>query len=204
MPRYHFGNGMYVGISAGAALPVQAIRNAYNPGVSVDVPIGWDAPLGPLGFRVDLGYTQFNARNAFRNTGLPTGSGSFGTSSVTTENPQVWSALANAKLRLPFIGRYLPGALSGLYAVGGGGVSYFRNYSTTFAMTNPELNAQTTGAQTSSSSTSSLTRGTLDAGAGLAWGFGASEVFLESRYVTMFTRNERASYVPIMLGVTFR
>jgi len=205
MRRRTFGNGMYVGIAGGAALPVEQIRNAYNPGFTVEVPIGWDAPMGPLGFRVNLGYTQFNSRSTFRNSGVTTGTGTYGNFSTTTVNPQLWSAMADVKLRLPFLGNFLGGATSGLYAVAGGGVNYFRNYSTTFAMTNPELNNTTLGTTTSvTSDNSSLTRGALDAGAGLSWGIGATEVFLESRYVTTFTRNQRASYVPIILGLTFR
>jgi hypothetical protein len=200
----HFSDGLYVGIGAGAALPVQAIRDAYNPGFAVDVPIGWDAPSGPLGFRVNLGYTQFGTRTTFRNTGLTTGTGSFGVASVTTTKPQLWSALANAKLRVPVLRNVLGGWFGGLYAVAGGGVNYFRNYSRTFAITNPELDTENSGTAVIVSTSSSLTRGALDAGGGLSWGIGSSEVFLESRYVTAFTRNERTSYVPIILGIAMR
>jgi len=195
MRRY--GN-FYVGIGAGAGLPVQGIRNAYDPGVTVDVPLGWDAPLNPLGFRIDLGYTRFNARSTFRDPGAVSNA-----AILTTENPQVWSALANLKLRLPFLGHFGGGATSGLYAVGGGGINYFRNYGTTFALTNPELDQN--GTQTySSTGSSSSTRLALDIGGGLSWGIGMSELFLESRYVTAFTPTRRASYVPILLGLTFR
>ena len=189
-----FGN-FYVGIGAGAGIPIQGIRNAYDPGVMVDVPIGWDAPLNPLGFRVDLGYTRFNARNTFRDVGTSN------TAVLATADPQVWSAIANLKLRLPFLGRFGGGATSGLYVVGGGGVNYFRNYATTFARTNPEFDPNGTQDFTS---TSSSTRAALDAGGGISWGLGMSELFVESRYVTAFTPSKRASYVPIILGVTLR
>jgi hypothetical protein len=200
MARRHYGNGFYVGLGAGAGIPTQAIRNAYDAGVTVAVPIGWDAPLGPLGFRVDLGYTRLNSRSTFRNTGSTAGTtyGTSGTPTLATADAQVWSALANAKLRLPILGGFFGGPTSGLYAVGGGGVNYFRNYNTTFGLTNPEFTT------TNDAGTTSLARFALDAGGGISWGIGASEVFLESRYVTAFTENRRASYVPIILGVTFR
>ena len=200
MPMRWFGS-FYVGIGAGAGIPTQAIRQAYNPGVSVAVPIGWDAPIAPLGFRVDLGYTRFDARNTFRSSGTTfPGSGTSGSAVLANADPQVWSALANLKLRVPFLGTFFS-PLSGLYAVAGGGLNHFRNYNTTFGFTNPEFGG---GTSTTTSSSETLTRGALDAGGGIAWGFGRSEVFLESRYVTTFMEHERASYVPIILGVNFR
>jgi hypothetical protein len=201
MQRRHYGNGFYVGIGAGAGIPTQAVREGYDPGVAVQVPIGWDSPTGPLGFRLDLGYTRFNSRNSFRSTGFTTGS-AFNTSGVTTiatSDPQMWSAIADVKVRYPFSGRFR-GASSGLYVVGGGGVNYIRDYNTSFALTNPEFDNSGSTIVTRQS----LTRFALNGGGGVSWGIGATEVFLESRYVTTFTENRRASYVPIILGLTFR
>jgi len=200
MPMKRYGNGLYFGISAGASVPVQGINNAYDVGYAVDVPIGWDAPTSPLGFRIDLGYTRLGSRNTFRTGPTYVVDGQTQTASLATNSAQIWSALANAKLRLPFFGHFGGGATSGLYAVGGVGVNHFRNYNQTFALTNPEFNDN----GTISSSRETLTRVALDAGGGVSWGFGTTEVFLESRYVTALTANRRASYVPILLGLTFR
>ena len=197
----HYGNGFYIGIGGGAGIPTEALREAYDPGATVVVPMGWDSQTGPLGLRLNLGYTNLDSRRTFRSTGLATGGG-FGTTTtsfVATENPQIWSAMGDLKLRWPFSG-YFDGARSGLYVVGGGGVNYFRHYNTTFAMTNPEFNTGTSVTSTSES----MTRFAANAGAGLSWGLGMTEVFLESRYVTTFTEGRRASYVPITLGLTFR
>jgi len=201
MPVKHYGNGFYIGLGAGAGIPTEAIREAYDPGLAVQVPIGWDAPTGPLGIRANLGYTRLDPRKTFRSTGSTTGIGfgSSGSAFVANNNAQIWSALADLKLRFPFNGRY-EGATTGLYAVAGGGVNYFHDYNTTFALTNPEFN----NGSTVTSTKSSLTRGALNAGGGLSLGFGMTEVFLESRYVTTFTEGRRASYVPIVLGLTFR
>jgi hypothetical protein len=51
---------------------------------------------------------------------------------------------------------------------------------------------------------SSQTRGALDGGAGLSFGFGPTELFLESKYVYVFGDNGHASYVPVIIGLTFR
>ncbi|HEX4684496.1 MAG TPA: hypothetical protein VH277_17385, partial [Gemmatimonadaceae bacterium] len=116
-----------------------------------------------------------------------------------------WSALLDAKLRLPFAMRFLGGGTTGLYVVGGGNWDYMRNYATTFAVTNPGTNFNNQGVQTATVSNSgSLSRFGLNAGGGLSFGVGRTELFVESRYVRVFTSAERLSYVPILVGVTFR
>jgi len=200
MPMRRYNNGLYIGISAGPSIPVQSIDNAYNTGYMINVPIGWDSPFSPLGFRVDLGYTRLGARNTFRTGPTFIVDGQPQTAALATNSAQIWSALANAKLRLPFLGHFGGGATSGIYAIGGVGVNTFRNYNTTFALTNPEFNDN----GTISSNRETLTRFALDAGGGISWGLGNAEVFLESRYVTALTANRRASYVPITLGVAFK
>jgi hypothetical protein len=201
----HYGN-FYIGIGAGAGIPTEPLSDAYNSGVAVTVPIGWDSPTGPLGFRVDLGYTRLDARTTFRNTGLTTAPayGTSGQANIAATDPQIWSALANLKLRLPFSHDFA-GPRSSLYLVGGGGVNYFRNYNANLALTNPEFNTSTTMTpyQAGTNGYQALWRGAADAGGGVSWAFRATEVFLESRYVTTFTDGRRASFVPITLGLAF-
>jgi hypothetical protein len=188
--RWRYGNGWYVGLGGGAGIPTSSINNAYNTGYAIQVPIGYDAVYSPLGFRLNLGYTRLDGRNTFRNTGTTT-------AFLPVDDPQIYSAIADVKLRIP-ITRGWVGPSSGLYAVGGGGVNHFRHYNTTFALSNPEFNNTAPA-----SSSESLTRLALNAGGGVSWAFGAAEVFLESRFVTTFMPHERASYVPIILGLNF-
>jgi hypothetical protein len=187
--RWRYGNGWYVGVGGGAGIPTESINNAYNTGVAVQVPIGYDALYSPVGFRVNFGYTRLDARNSFRNTGTPT-------AFLPIEDAQMYSAIADVKLRIP-ITRGWVGPSSGLYAVGGGGVNHFRHFNQTFALSNPEFNDPGT------TTDESLTRFALNGGGGVSWAFGAAEVFLESRFVTTFMPHERASYVPIILGLNF-
>jgi hypothetical protein len=189
--RWRYGNGFYVGVGGGAGIPTGAIRNAYDTGIGVQVPIGWDAAYSPVGFRLNLGYTRLGARSSFRN-------GLVSPAFLPEQDPQIWSALADAKLRIPFARNFF-GASSGLYAIAGGGVNHFRHYNTTFALTNPEF----TNNPIPTIQSESMTRLALNAGGGVSWAFRVTEVFLESRYVTTFMPNERASYVPIILGVNF-
>jgi hypothetical protein len=192
-----YGNGFYFGIGGGTSVPTGAIRDAYDPGFNVTVPIGWDAPLGPLGLRLDLSYNQLDARSALRNTGNAV--------AVTATNPQIWSAMADAKFRLPFTGRFIGGATTGLYAIGGIGAHYLRNYSQTFGVTNPSTNINDQGVQTATlQDNGSLWRMGANVGGGLSFGFGSTELFVESRYVHIFTKDQATSYVPIILGLSFR
>jgi len=193
----HYGNGFYIGVGGGTSVPTGAIRDAYDPGFNVTVPIGWDAPLGPLGLRLDLSYNQLDARSALRNTGNAV--------AVTGTNPQIWSAMADAKFRLPFTGRFVGGATTGLYAIGGVGAHYLRNYSSTFGVTNPNTNINDQGVQTATlQDNGSLWRMGANVGGGISFGFGSTELFVESRYVHIFTKDQATSYVPIILGLSFR
>jgi opacity protein-like surface antigen len=193
----HYGNGFYIGVGGGTSVPTGAIRDAYDPGFNVTVPIGWDAPTGPLGLRLDLSYNQLDARSSLRNNGNAI--------ATTSTNPQIWSAMADAKVRLPFTGRFVGGATTGLYAIGGVGAHYLRNYSSTFGLTNPNTNINDQGVPAASlSDNGSLWRMGANVGGGISFGFRTTELFVESRYVRIFTKDQATSYVPIILGFSFR
>jgi hypothetical protein len=123
---------------------------------------------------------------------------------LTTVNPQIWSAMADLKLRLPFSGQFA-GATTGLYAIGGVGAHYLRNYSSTFGVTNPSTNINETGLQTASlNDNGSLWRFGANAGGGISFGLGKTELFVESRYVRVFTSAQRTNYVPVIVGLSLR
>ena len=200
----HYGNGFYIGIGGGASVPMGGTNDAYKMGYNVTVPFGWDAPLGALGIRADVSYDQFGARSSFRTAAAGTAV------ALTSVNPQVWSGNADLKFRLPFVGRFTGGATTGLYAIGGIGTSYFRNYNTTFAVTNPNTNSTTTTvygdtvAVVPASNYSSIWRFDANVGGGLSIGLGSTELFVESRYVRVFTSPQRLNWVPVIVGLTFR
>jgi hypothetical protein len=193
-----YGNGFYFGIGGGATMPTGGIRDAYNTGYNVSVPFGWDSPTSVWGIRFDASYDQLHARSTFRNSDeLPTAV------ALTTVNPQIWSGMADLKLRLPFNGI---GSRTGLYVLGGVGAHYLRNYGETFAVTNPLTNLNDQGLQSASLSGEhgSLWRFGANAGGGINFGLGNANLFVESRYVRIFTSTERTNYVPIILGVSMR
>jgi hypothetical protein len=186
-----FGNGLYFGVQGGANFPQNEINSYYETGYGAGAQLGWDPQNSPLGLRVNAMWNRLNGKDLLNQT----------VNGVTYEadlpNADLYSAFADAKLRLPF-GRFL-GATSGLYAVGGGGVTYFRNYNNF---------AQTTGAAPQQNvvrtfNSEDVTRFSLNGGGGLSFGVGAVSLFVEGRYVRTFTQGRDTDYVPVTLGITF-
>lgn len=207
--RFRFGgNGWYVGVAGGASAPARDFKNlGYNSGFAVNVPIGWHRANNALGVRLDLGYSRFSGRS-FTGTIAPG-------SAVTLENPnpQVWSGTLNVTLATPLT--LLRNVR--LYALGGGGLYHFRSFGGTSALGgflgNDVLQSNEPNIKT--------TRSKIGAqvGGGLDWTVGTSAVYLESRWVNVFTdrdddvafddffganRSKTLQWVPIVLGVKIR
>jgi hypothetical protein len=137
-------------------------------------------------------------------------SGYTGTAKVAGEATQLWSAMLDGKLRLPF---FRSRSSTEVYVLAGGGLHYFRNYGGTFARTNPAAEQQrfpnapydtAAAGYSSSSEYAALTRFGANGGVGLQWGLGGAALFVEGRYVTIFTRDRRTNYWPVVLGVMSR
>jgi opacity protein-like surface antigen len=90
----------------------------------------------------------------------------------------VLAGLAEVTLRVPRALGLNP------YIVGGGGVYRFNDYGVEDAKASTEFG--------------------WNVGAGLRFGWGFTSLFVESRYMSVGTPGERATYMPIILGITFR
>ena len=186
----------YIGLAAGASMPSGGFRNDYKNGWNASVPIGWKPANGPLGVRFDLAYSKWGGETI---QGVKLGSAA------------VWDGMLDATVDMPL------GAnrASTFYLVGGGGVHYFPSYggeSYDMAGTTPGDTTKSTpppggyGQVNSSTATvdnrSSTTRFGLNGGAGLSFALPQrSSLFLETRYVTVFTQNERTNYWPLVGGI---
>ncbi|MGZ8376348.1 MAG: hypothetical protein ACXWZS_03715 [Gemmatirosa sp.] len=186
-----FGNGLYLGVQGGANFPQNEINSYYETGYGAGAQLGWDPQNSPLGLRVNAMWNRLNGKDLLNQT----------VNGVRYEadlpNADLYSAFADAKLRLPF-GRFL-GATSGLYAVGGGGVTYFRNFNDFGATTGTPSG----GSVTNTFNNEDVTRFSLNGGGGLSFGVGNVSLFVESRYVRTFTQGRDTDYVPVTLGITF-
>jgi hypothetical protein len=187
-----FGNGLYFGLQGGANFPQNEINSYYETGYGAGAQIGWDPGSSPLGLRVNGMWNRLNGKDLLNQTvnGVRY--------NADLPNADLYSVFGDAKLRLPF-GRFL-GATSGLYAVGGGGVTYFRNYNNFTNVTgiNPARNSPV-----NAFNTEDKTQFALNGGGGLSFGVGAVSLFVEGRYVRVFTEGARTDYIPVTLGITF-
>lgn len=173
--------GWYLGLGAGPNVPTGTVNDFYKTGFNVTVPIGYQPLSSPLGFRVDLGYSRFNGRDA-------------GTNGLTAQpdDPNIWSATANLTLDLMRFGAERRGAL---YLVGGGGVFRFTDFFNTDRSDN-DVSSAFEG--------SPVTKGGLTGGAGLAFPIGGASLFVESRYTTAYTEGEQTRWVPVVVGFKWR
>lgn len=185
-----FGNGLYFGLQGGANFPQNEINSYYETGYGAGAMLGWDPQNSPLGLRVNAMWNRLNGKDLLNQT----------VNGVRYEadlpNADLYSAFADAKLRLPF-GRVL-GATSGLYAVGGGGVTYFRNYNDFGATTGTPAGSNVVR----TFNNEDRTRFSLNGGGGLSFGVGNVSLFVEGRYVRVFTQGRDTDYVPVTLGIT--
>ena len=175
------GRSFYVGLGGGPNIPTGVVNDVYKSGFGVTVPIGWQPMNSPFGLRLDLGYSRLNGRSAGEN-GLTS----------QPDDPNIWSATANATLDLLRFGESRRGAL---YLVGGGGVFRFTDfYNFDRSDNDPESAFQG----------EPVTKGGLTGGAGLAFPIGGTSLFVESRYTTAYTEGENTKWVPVIVGLKWR
>ena len=174
-------SGFYVGLGGGPNIPTGTINDVYKTGFNVTVPIGWQPMNSPFGLRLDLSYARLNGRSAGEN-GLTS----------QPDDPNIWSAAANATLDLVRFGESRRGAL---YLVGGGGFYRFTDFFNTDRSDNdPE----------SAFEGDPVTKGGVTGGAGLAFPIGGTSFFVESRYTNVFTDGDNTKWVPVVIGLKWR
>ena len=199
----------YIGLAAGASMPTGGFRDFYRDGWNADVPFGWRAPNSPLGLRLDVAYSRWTGETI---NGVKVGSSA------------LWDGMLDATVDMPFG----TNKTSAFYLFGGAGAHYFPAYggsSESVATTPPpgdtsttapppppappggypQVNTQVSQANEDAitpADRSSTTRFGLNGGAGLSFGLPqGSALFLETRYVSVFTRAEHTNYLPVVAGI---
>ena len=183
----------YIGLGAGASMPSGEFRNDYRNGWNASVPIGWKPANSPLGMRFDLAYSKWGGETV---------------EGVKLQSAAVCDGMLDATFDMPFG----TNKTSAFYVVGGGGLHYFPKYGgESYSVTTP---GDTTKAKppvggypqvnsaATSDETSSTTRFGLNGGAGFSFALPQrSSLFIETRYVTVFTKDERTNYYPLIGGI---
>lgn len=174
------GRGFWIGVGGGATVPIGNLHDGgYDTGWNITVPIGWQSASTPWGLRLDLAYDRLNG-GTLASTPV----------NVTLSDANVWSGSLDLTLQFPF-----GSSGSSFYLLGGGGIHHFTDVGSDNGA------AIIDGTALSSSADNSLTKGSVNGGAGLNFGFGRAKLFLESRFVSVFTEGKNSNYVPIILGV---
>ena len=196
--RYLFGtSGFYLGVGAGTATPFNVLHDmGYDTGFDLTIPIGWQRPGRALGVRATLAYDQIHADKATADVTAPAMLGS-------APDPKIYSGTIDALLKFPIGNSVRDGRGLSFYAVGGGGAYLFRGFGGTTAL------SDMLGGDKIGSSGKNVHKWGVQAGAGLEYGLGPTAVFVESRWVNVFTKgstsgNDYLRWIPISVGVTLR
>ena len=183
------GSNTDFGLSVGVALP-QAdqlggvdIADGTNTGFTVAGLVQVKPFNLPLGFRIEGQYTRFGLNDERR-------------VEVGGEAPVIASGAAsmlngtgNAVLAVPTGGRFRP------YLIGGLGVY---RLSSNISIATPDGRGIANGAPSESE-----TQFGLNGGAGFELPIGSLRTFVEARFHSIFTEDEKAHFVPIAIGVKF-
>lgn len=196
--RYLFGNsGFYLGLGAGTAVPYNQLSNlGYDSGFDLTIPVGWRRPGRTLGLRATLGFDQVHADIASADRTEPAMRGS-------APDPKIYSATADLVFTFPIGQTAREGRGLSLYALGGGGTYLFRGFGGRTVL------ADVLGDDEVGSSRKNIHKWGVQAGAGMEYGLGPTALFVESRWVNVFTSDSRTGndylrWIPISAGVMLR
>lgn len=174
-----FQNGFYIGAGGGAAIPVGNFKDGYNTGWNVNIPIGWQSQTTPWGVQLDASYDRMNGKSL-----------SSGGISANVPDASIWAGMLDLTFRVPLGAE----SRSGLYLLGGGGVHHFKDYGGS---------SVTSGGVTYSSTGSSATKFGVNGGAGFDFPVGMLNLYVEGRFISVFTKGKNTNYVPVVAGIKF-
>ena len=182
----------YFAVSGGVGLPLSRTKDVVTVGPQMYGMIGVNAPRGPLGLRLDGGYGLLRGKNI--------GNG-YSSAYPNASRPDlaIYSGSLNGVIRARFTKDTLPGDYGSFYIFGGGGVAHVRSF-----LQSAQTGAIADGQRGPNEIETNLTRALLNGGAGLeVGGLGTAKLFVEGRFVYIFTPGQKITYVPVGLGVRF-
>ncbi len=190
--------GVYFGLGAGVAIPMNDWRNSTKDGAAVQGQLGWFPMDGALGIRVD-GLANFFGH---RDTDCP-----------ACPSPKLYEGNADLVLRFPLDQTSHLNPV--VYVMGGGGLDKFTDF---LPYKNSGGKVVSAGGDTylnypslplSTTSTAANFRGdktlffNYNAGAGLDWTAFDLHWYVETKYTTINTTKGNSHYWPVTLGLKF-
>lgn len=178
--------GLYFGFGAGAAFPAANFNDSDKPGWRVEGMVGID-PIGSwFGARLSGGYNRYTPH---------------GWVSGVIDDAQMWNAALDAKFRMvaitPFSKRVQ------IYGIAGGTWNRFRNIlETNRGIYSIGDNLFLPG-QLGPADDSWHSGWGYNLGGGAEFGWGRTNLFVETRYSNIDGRNSRISNVPLIVGLSW-
>jgi hypothetical protein len=175
--------GMYLGLGGGMSVPAGSLRNVNEAGWNAQAQAGWQPLHSWLGVRGDLNYTQYAENSGYAEIGYPA---------------DVLSGNLDLKVGIPLFQKLFGVFPSfSLYGIGGGSYIHSNGLKAMLEEDVPggfgPLGAVAPGV---------INKFGWNAGGGMSWHFGATELFTEARVVgfSAIPNSNGAKHIPIVLG----
>lgn len=172
------GGKYYWGLAGGGAIPGDNLEDGFDAGFNVSALAGWRANGSPWGLRLDAAYNQLSG-------------GTIGGSDA--DDASIMSGMLDATFDVP----WGAAAQSGIYLLGGVGVHRIGEFDIDAEDIDDD---ETDGQQIINAASTDFG---VNAGLGFRFGVGNAALFLEGRWVNVFTETNDTRYYPVTLGITF-
>lgn len=175
--------GMYFGLGGGASVPRGSLRDVNEVGWNTQAQAGWQPLHSWLGIRGDLNYTQYAENSGYADIGYPA---------------DVLAGNLDLKVGIPIFQK-LFGTIPAfsLYGLGGGSYIHANGLKARLEPGVPggigAANAIAPGPENKFG---------YNLGGGMSWHFGATELFVEGRWIgfSAVPNSDAAHHIPIVLG----
>ena len=178
--------GFYIGLAAGSSLPAANFNDSDHPGWRVEVPFGIDPIGSPLGLRFNLGYSRYEAHTYAK---------SF------KENAALMNADVDLKWRMVSANPYNKRVQ--VYAIGGVSYNRFKNILENDAGRLSIGETVATNGRFTTVDNEWHNGWGYNAGGGIEFGWGITNLFVESRYARFKGENSNISHVPLVIGLSW-
>lgn len=182
VPLAPAGMSYFWGLGGGTSVPSQGLDNVLDNGFNAQAMIGWRSNDNPFGVRFEGLYNQFDGKTL---------------GGTDYDAASSWGVMANALLDFP----WTPERNSAFYLTGGVGVHGINSFDIDDEDIDDIINND--GTDEPNIVQGSSTNFGVNAGLGLRFGVGGSNLYLEGRWVNVFEDAADRRYFPITLGITF-
>jgi len=178
--------GFYIGLAAGSSLPAANFNDSDHPGWRVEVPFGIDPVGSPLGLRFNLGYSSYEPHSYLAST---------------VENAAIMNGDADLKVR--FVRAQPYNKRVQVYGIGGVSYNRFKNVVENNGGQLSIGDVLATNGRFTTVDNAWHNGWGYNVGGGLEFGWGATNLFVESRYNRFSGENSKISHVPLVIGLSW-